>query len=73
MKKTYQIKAAELVPVFAARWRSICKYFINSENRQPEKRYKIQQQYEEKRHTPILREKEIYNNQVKTIIIPDST
>jgi hypothetical protein len=26
-KKTYQIKTAKLVPVFAARWRSINKYF----------------------------------------------
>ncbi len=26
-KRTYQIKVARLVPVFAARWRSICKYF----------------------------------------------
>jgi hypothetical protein len=34
MKKTYQIKTAKLVPVFAARWRSICKYSSNSENRQ---------------------------------------
>ncbi len=34
MKKTYQIKTAKLVPVFAARWLSICKYSSNSENRQ---------------------------------------
>ncbi len=34
MKKTYQIKTAKLVPVSAARWRSICKYSSNSENRQ---------------------------------------
>ncbi len=34
MKKTYQIKTAKLVPVFAARWHSICKYSSNSENRQ---------------------------------------
>ena len=27
MKKTYQIKTAKIVPVFAARWRSIRKYF----------------------------------------------
>ena len=27
MKMTYQIKTAKLVPVFAARWRSICKFF----------------------------------------------
>ncbi len=26
MKKTYQITIAKLVPVFAARWHSICKY-----------------------------------------------
>jgi len=36
MKMTYQIKTAKLVPVFAARWRSICKYFINSDNNNPE-------------------------------------
>jgi hypothetical protein len=44
MKRTCQTKTVKLVPVFAARWRAICKYFINSENKQPEKRYKIQQQ-----------------------------
>ncbi len=26
-KRTYQIKTAKLVSIFAARWRSICKYF----------------------------------------------
>ncbi len=26
-KRTYQVKTAKLVPVFATRWRSICKYF----------------------------------------------
>ena len=34
MKKTYQIKTAKLVSIFAARWRSICKRFINSDNKQ---------------------------------------
>ncbi len=34
MKMTYQTKTAKLVPVFAARWRSICKYFIKSDNKQ---------------------------------------
>ena len=47
MKRTCQIKTVKLVPVFAARWRAICKYFINSENKQPGKRYEIQRQYEE--------------------------
>jgi hypothetical protein len=46
---------------------------INSENKQPERRYKIQQQNEEKRHTLILKEKEIQPNQVKAIIILIST
>jgi hypothetical protein len=73
MKKTCQIKTVKLVPVFAARWRAICKFFINSENKQPEKRYKIQQQNKEKRHTPILKGKEIQPNQVKAIIILIST
>ncbi len=41
------IKTVKLIPVFAARWRAICKYFINSENKQPGERYEIQQQYEE--------------------------
>jgi hypothetical protein len=27
MKKTYQIKTAKLVSIFAARWHSICKHF----------------------------------------------
>ena len=31
-KKTYPIKIAKLVPNFAARWRSICKYFITPES-----------------------------------------
>ncbi len=47
MKRTCQIETVKLVPVFAARWRAICKYFINSENKQPRKRYEIQRQYEE--------------------------
>ncbi len=51
------IKNAEKVQNLAARWRAICKYFINPKNKQPEGRYKIQQQYKEKRHTPILKEK----------------
>jgi hypothetical protein len=47
-KRTYQIKAAKLVPVFTARWHSIRKYFNSSENKRPEKkRCKIQKQYKE--------------------------
>ena len=57
VKTTYHIKNAEKVPNFAARWRAICKYFIISENKQPKRRYKIQQQNKVKRHTPILRKK----------------
>ncbi len=48
MKRICQIKTVKLVPVFAARWRAICKYFINSENKQPGRRYRIQQQNKEK-------------------------
>ncbi len=37
-KKTYQTKAAQIVPVSAARWHSFCKYFftpeINNQSRQ---------------------------------------
>jgi hypothetical protein len=38
-----------LVPVFAARWRSIRKYFNSSENKrsEKEKKYNIQQRYKE--------------------------
>ncbi len=36
-KKTYPITIVKLVPNFAARWRSICKYFISSENKRSEK------------------------------------
>ncbi len=39
MKRTCQIKTVKLVPVFAARWCAICKYFINSEDKQPERWY----------------------------------
>jgi hypothetical protein len=46
-KKTYPITIAKLVPNFAARWRSICKYLNSSENKRSEKRCKIQQQYKE--------------------------
>ena len=42
MKMTYQIKTTEIVPVFAARWRSICKYFIDSDNKQPKRMKKKQ-------------------------------
>jgi len=31
-KKTYKTKTAELVPVFAARWRAIRKYISSSDN-----------------------------------------
>jgi hypothetical protein len=56
MKKTCQIKTTTLVPVFAARWRSICKYF--STQKTSNRKYDtIQQQNEEKRHTPILKGK----------------
>ncbi len=72
MKRTCQVKTVKLVPVFAARWRAICKDFINSENKRPERRYEIQQQNKEKRHTPIHKGKEGQPNQVKTIIIPIS-
>ncbi len=51
------IKRAEKVQNLAARWHAICNYFINPENKQPEGRYKIQQQYKEKRHTPIPKKK----------------
>jgi hypothetical protein len=47
--------------------------FHQLENKQPGKRYKIQQQNKEKRHTPILKGKEIQPNQVKAIIILIST
>ena len=68
MKMTYHIKSAKKVPNFAARWRAICKYFINSENKQPEGRYKIQQQNKEKRHTPILREKKFSPTKSKPLL-----
>ncbi len=64
-KTTCQSKTVKLVPVFAARWHAICKYFIDSENKQPERRYKIQQQNKEKRHTPILRGKKFRSTKSK--------
>ena len=67
------IKNAEKVQNLAARWRAICNYFINPGNKQPEGRYKIQQQYKEKRHTPIPRKKKVQPNQVNTIVILIST
>ena len=67
-KDDLSIKSAEKVPNFAARWRAICKYFINSENKQPEGRYKIQQQNKEKRHTPILREKKFSPTKSKPLL-----
>ena len=68
VKTTYHVKNAEKVPNFAARWRAICKYFINPENKQPERRYKIQQQNKEKRHTPILREKKFSPTKSKPLL-----
>jgi hypothetical protein len=56
-KTTFHIKITKKVPNFAARWRAICKYFVNPENKQPERRYKKQQQIKEKRHTPIREKK----------------
>jgi hypothetical protein len=46
-KKTYPIKIAKLVPIFAARWRSIHKIFNSTENKRSEKTMQIQQQYNE--------------------------
>jgi hypothetical protein len=73
VKTTSHIKSAEKVPNFAARWRAKCNYLINPENKQPERRHTIQQQNKEKRQTPILKEKKVQPNQVKTIIILIST
>jgi hypothetical protein len=72
-KTTSHIKSAEKVPNFAARWRAICKYFINSENKQPEGRYKIQTQNKEKTPHAYTQRKEVQPNQVRTIIILIST
>jgi len=36
MKKTYQIKTAKLVSIFAARWRSIRKYFSGQDDQENE-------------------------------------
>ncbi len=44
-KRTYQIKTAKLVQVFAARWRSIRKYFNSPENKRLEKQRKLHQHY----------------------------
>ncbi len=52
MKMTYQIKTAKLVPVFAARWRSICKHFIGSDNKQP-KRMKRKNNKNMKKSPPV--------------------
>jgi hypothetical protein len=40
-KKTYLIKLAKLVLIFAARWRSICKRFTSSDNKQLRRRKQI--------------------------------
>ncbi len=72
-KDDLSIKSAEKVPNFAARWHAICKYFINPKNKQPEGRYKIQQQYKEKTPHAYTQEKEVQPNQVNTIIILIST
>jgi hypothetical protein len=68
-KKTYPTKIAKLVPNFAARWRSICKYFISSENKLPEKQCKKQQQYIETTRLYPRRRTQPTKNQVKSIKI----
>jgi hypothetical protein len=68
-KKTYPIKIAKLVPNFAARWRSICKYFTSSENKQPEKQSKKQQQYIENTRLYPRREPQPTKDPVKIVKI----
>ena len=68
-KDDLSMKSAEKVPNFAARWRAICKYFINPENKQPEGRYKIKQQWyientrlHLKKKTPTYKENHVRSN-----------
>ncbi len=69
MKRTCQIKTVKLVPVFAARWRAICKYFINAENKQPEKQYMYSNEMKKNATHIYLDEEKIFEQQVNTIII----
>jgi hypothetical protein len=75
MKRTYQIKLAKLVPVFAARWRSTNKYFNSSESKRPEKndaRYNNNIKKTPYAYTKKENPRKIQKNKVKTIIIPNS-
>ncbi len=55
MKKTYQIKTAKLVSIFAARWRSIRKYFRRQDDQESEARKSNSSK--KTPHTPTLRKK----------------
>jgi hypothetical protein len=55
MKKTYQIKTAKLVSIFAARWRSIRKYFSGQDDQENEARKSNSSK--KTPHTPTLRKK----------------
>ncbi len=53
MKKTYQSKTTEIVPIFAARQRSICEYFTSSDNRQPKRMMKKLSKMQKEYHPSI--------------------
>jgi hypothetical protein len=72
-KKTYTEKAANPVPNFAARWRSIRKYFIQSKESNQEKQCEVQKQNEGNITHLYLKKKRIFEQQVKTVIIPIPT
>ena len=55
MKKLIKSKTAKLVPVFAAKWRAIYKYFINSDKTQP-RRTRKKDQNARRNHSSILKQ-----------------
>ncbi len=55
MKKLIKSNQIKLVPVFAARWRAICKYFINSDKTQP-RRTRKKDQNARRNHSSILKQ-----------------
>jgi hypothetical protein len=68
-KRTYQIKSAILVPNFAARWRSIRKYFGGQDDRESEARKSNSSKKTPHNYTQKKNPRQVQNNQIKIIII----
>ena len=69
-KKTYTEKAASLVPNFAARWHSFCKYFFTPEINNQRKQTETTTVYRNYPFTPYKKTSTYKKNPVKEVKSP---